>query len=55
MKEAYIIQIDGINWLIEANCFAEAKIKSKKLKGIIKSEYNQEDYNIVKQLNQSLK
>ena len=55
MKEAYIVQIDGINWLIEASCFAEAKSKSKKLKGIIKSEYNSEDYNIVKQLNKSLK
>lgn len=55
MKEAHIIQIDGINWLIEASCFAEAKIKSKKLKGIIKSEYNHEDYSIVKQLNQLLK
>ena len=55
MKEAYIIEVEGINWLIEASCFAEAKSKSKKLKGIIKSEYNSEDYNIVKQLNQSLK
>ena len=52
MNEPFIIEVNGVNQLIEVSCEAEARKMAKKVNGKLKGQYDKADYLILLEIKQ---
>jgi len=52
MDEPFIIEVNGVNQLIEVSCEAEARKMARNVKGQLKGQYDKADYLIISKINE---
>lgn len=52
MNEPFVIEINGVNQLIEVSCEAEARKIARNVRGKLKGEFDKADYLIISKINE---
>ena len=52
MNEPFIIEVNGVNQLIEVSCEAEARKVARNVNGKLKGEFDKADYLIISKINE---
>jgi hypothetical protein len=52
MNEPFVIEVNGVNQLIEVSCEAEARKIARNVNGKLKGEFDKADYLIISKINE---
>ena len=55
MNEPFVIEVNGVNQLIEVSCEAEARKIARNVNGKLKGQYDKADYSILLKIKQEEK
>ena len=55
MNEPFVIEVNGVNQLIEVSCEAEARKIDRNVRGKLKCEFDKADYSIILKIKQAQK
>ena len=55
MNEPFVIEVNGVNQLIEVSCEAEARKIARNVRGKLKGQYDKSDYYILLKIKQEEK